>query len=64
MNDNDDKLLDGYEGIGEHFGIPSRTVEHWATSHGLPVLRVGRRIYGRIEAIKEWMDRREGRADG
>jgi hypothetical protein len=33
-------------------------------SHGMPVVRVGRRIYGRVDTIRNWLDQQEARANG
>lgn len=64
-------LLDGVQGIANYF-LPAtteeerrknaRTVQHWIDSHGLPVARVGRRIYGRVKTVKAWLDQQEGKA--
>ncbi len=61
----DDKLLDGVKGIAEAFGLPPRTVQHLIDSHGLPVIKLGRRTYGKKLAISQWLDARakEGEAD-
>ncbi len=54
-----DKLLNGPKGIAEHFGLPVRSVQHMIETHGMPVIRIGRRIYGRIDTIKDWLASKE-----
>lgn len=51
----DEKLLDGIQAIAKELGVPARSVQHMIDAHGMPVIRLGRRIYGRKSTLMAWL---------
>ncbi len=50
----------GREELARELGITPRTLAKWATARiGPPMVRVGRRVFYRRAAVREWLKRQE-----
>jgi DNA-binding transcriptional MerR regulator len=49
--------------IARHFGVSQQTLRKWElTGQGPPTIRVGRRIFYRAQAVRQWLLDQEAKA--
>ncbi len=58
------KLLEGYfteTELADQLGVCRRTIQRWRSENGVgpPTTRIGRGLYFRAEAVREWLLRHE-----
>ncbi|QIB36552.1 helix-turn-helix domain-containing protein [Ancylobacter pratisalsi] len=51
----DEDLIDGLSGIALYLGWSKNRVKHACRDHGLPVFRIGRRVFARKSTITRWL---------
>lgn len=51
------RLLD-IDGLEARYGFRKWTVRNWCSQGKIPFVKVGRRVYFRVEDIEQWLDER------